>query len=236
MLTYEYGTTVVHRLDPRSKLVAQVGFAVAAVTATEPVALAGLTLFALGSLALVRLSPLRVLRVFRFVLVVLAVAPLFATLEPGPPWVVPERAPSSILAGYQVVLVLLVSSAYVRTTPIRETRAAIQRHVPGRVGQLLGVGVALVFRFVPVVTRDIRRVCLAIRARTGESLSTRMYVRTLSLVSLQRALTRANTLSFALRARCFAWNPTLPRLQFGTADYLVSAVGVLLVCLGVLSV
>lgn len=236
MLTYEHGTTVFHQLDARSKLVAQVGFAVAAVTATDPIVLGGLTLLALATLGLARLSPLRVLRRFWFVLVILAMAPLFATFEPGSPWIVPERALPSVVAGYQVVLVLFVSAVYVRTTPIRETRAAIQRHVPGRAGQLLGVGVALVFRFLPVLTRDIRRVRLAIRARGGETLSTRERLQMLALVSLQRALGRAETLSVALRARCFAWNPTLPRLQFRALDYPLLAFGVLLAVLGLFSI
>ncbi len=235
MLVYEYGTTVFHRLDPRSKLVAQVGFAIAAVTATEPAVLAGLTVLALATLALARLSPLRVLRAYWFLLVLLAIAPLFAMFEPGSPWLVLERAPSSVLAGYQVLLVLFISAVYVRTTPVRKTRAAIQRHVPGRAGQLLGVGVALVFRFVPVLARDISQIRFAIRARGGKALSVREYIQTLSLVSLQRALARAETLALALQARCFAWNPTLPRLQFRALDYPVLAAGVLLAGFGVLS-
>lgn len=235
MLTYEYGTTIFHRLDPRSKLVAQVGFALAAVTATDPTALAVLTLAVLGTLFLAHLSPLRVLRAYWFVLVLLAVAPLFAMLEPGSPWLVPERAPPSLVAGYQVVLVLSVSAVYVRTTPVRETRAAIQRHVPGRPGQLLGVGVALVFRFVPVLARDIAQIRLAIRARGGERLPVRKRIQTFSLVGLQRALSRADTLALALQARCFAWNATMPQLRFTALDYPVLATGVLLAGAGVIS-
>jgi biotin transport system permease protein len=233
MLTYEYGTTIFHRLDPRSKLVAQFGFAFAAVTATEPPVLAGLTLLALGALALARLSPVRVLRTYWFILILLGLAPLFASIRFGPPWFAPEHAPPSILAGYQVVLVLFVSAAYVRTTPVRETRAAIQRHVPGKAGQLLGIGVGLVFRFFPVLLRDVRRVRLALRARGGDNLPTRERIQRISLLTLQRALSRAETLSVALRARCFSWNPTLPALRFTRLDVPVLAAGVLLVGVGV---
>ena len=225
MLAYESGTTLFHRLDPRSKLLGQVGFTVAAFTQTDLVALGSLTLLAGAVLALARLSPLRVLRAYWFILLFLGLAPLFATVELGPPWVVPERALPSVVAGYQVVLVLFVAAVYVTTTPVRETRAVIQRYVPGRLGQLLGVGVALVFRFVPVVFRDLQQGRLAIRARGGDSLTTRATVQTVSLVTLQRALSRAETLSVALRARCFAWNPTLPQLRFSRLDYPVLAVG-----------
>lgn len=229
MLTYEHGTTVLHRLDPRSKLLAQAGFAVAVFTHDSVLALVLLTGLALAVLAGARLSPVGVLRGFRFVLVVLATAPLFATLTFGSPWIVPARALDSIVAGYQVVLVLLVSTAYVRTTPVRETRATLQRHVPGKAGQLLGVGVGLVFRFFPLLWGDLGRIRLAIRARAGAGLSVRKRVQRISLLGVQRAIRRAETLSTALRARCFAWNPTLPHLQFTWIDYPVLVLGVLLV-------
>lgn len=228
MLSYQHDTTRFHRLDPRSKLLLQAGFALAVFTHTDPVILGGLTALALATLAGARLSPIRVLRAYWFVLVLLAMAPVFASLTFGPPWIVPERAVRSVVAGYQVILVLFVSAAYVRTTPIRHTRAAIQRHVPGKLGQLLGVGIALVFRFFPVLLSDIRRIQLAIRARSGTSLSLTEQLRVLTLVGLTRAFSRAETLSLALRARCFAWNPTLPRLRFSTLDYPVLALAVLL--------
>lgn len=234
MLTYEYGTTRLHRLDPRSKFVVQVGFAVAAVTASDPRLLAGLTLFALGTLGVGRLSPLRVLRTYWFVLIVLAIAPLFAMLRFGSPWIVPERAGPTLVAGYQVILVVFVSSVYVKTTPVRETRAALQRHLPGKIGQILGVGVALVFRLFPLLAGDLRRVRLALRARGGEALPTRELIRRLTLLGLQRALARADTLSVALRARCFAWNPTLPELQFRPVDYPVVGLGLALAGLALL--
>ncbi|SDJ19297.1 biotin transport system permease protein [Halovenus aranensis] len=236
MIAYEHGTTLFHRLDPRSKLVAQFGFAFAAVTTTEPSVVAVLSLVALGTLAVARLSVFRVLWTYRFVLVLLALGPLFASLRFGPPWLALEHAPPSLLAGYQVVLVLFVSAAYVRTTPVRETRAAIQRHVPGRAGQLLGTGVGLVFRFFPVVLRDVRRARLALRARGGDELSTRERIQRLSLLTVEQAFSRGERLALALRARCFSWNPTLPRLAFGRADYPLVAAGLLLTGLGFVQV
>lgn len=235
MLTYQHDTTLLHRLDPRSKLLLQVGFAIAAFTHTDPVILGALTGLALGLLAAAHLSPIRVLHAYWFVLVLLAMAPFFASLTLGPPWVVPERAAGSVVAGYQVVLVLFVSAASVRTTPVRETRAAIQRHVPGKLGQLLGVGIALVFRFFPVLLSDLGRIRLAVRARSGEGLPLTERLRLFALLGLRRALSRADTLSLALRARCFAWNPTLPRLRLSTADYPVLVLAVILAVLPLLT-
>lgn len=234
MIPYQPDDTFVHGLDPRSKLLFQLGFAVTAITQTATLVVALCTAIALLSLAAVRLSPIRVLRSFWIILVVLAMAPFFAMLTFGSPWIVPERGLPSVLAGYQIILVLFVSAAYVRSTPVRETRAAIQRHVPGKLGQLLGVGVGLVFRLFPVLLEDIERVRMAVRARSGHGISRTEEVRLLTLGGLQRALRRAGTLSLALRARCFAWNPTLPRLSFSVVDYPILGCGIVLLVIPLL--
>ena len=228
MLTYAPGETPAHRLDPRSKLAFQVGFAVAVFAHPRPVGLAVLTLVALGVLAAARLSPLVVLRTAWFLLLLLAVGAGVAAFVPGSPWVDPSRGIESLLAGYRVVLVLFVAGAYVRTTPVRQTRAAIQRHLPGRAGPLLGVGIALVYRFTPVLQGDLGRTRAAIRARGGARRSVVDRSRRLVQGGVRRAIARADTLSVALRARCFAWNPTLPVLRFRRADYPVLAVGLAL--------
>ena len=228
MITYDHGTTVFHRLDPRSKLLGQVGFAIAAFAHASPLVLGVLTALALAGLAVARLSVRRVLRTFWFILFVLALGVVFAGATLGSPWFETGPALDSVVAGYQVVLVLFVSSVYVRTTPVRETRAAVQRHVPGKLGQLLGVGMGLVFRFFPVLWSDVGQIRLALKSRAGDGLGTVEWIRRLSLVSLQRALERSETLSLALRARCFAWNPTLPHLSFSWLDVPMVGVAVVL--------
>ena len=228
MITYQHGDTFLHGLDPRSKLLVQFGFAAAVLGSTAGWWLGSMTALALLGLGLARLSPLRVLWTYRFVFVILGFAPLLASVTVAPLGLDPSRAVDPVLAGYQVLLVLLVSSAYVRTTPVRGTRAALQRHVPGRPGQLLGVGVARVFRFFPLLLADLRRSRHALRARGGDARGLVERTWRLALLGLQRAFGRADTLALALRARCFAWNPTLPVLRFSGPDYLAVLVGVAL--------
>ncbi|MFC7075457.1 energy-coupling factor transporter transmembrane component T family protein [Haloarcula halophila] len=228
MLTYEPGATVAHRLDARSKLAFQVGFAVAVFARPTPTRLAGLAVLAGVVLTAGRLSPLTVLRNYWFVVAILALGPLSAAVVLGSPWLAPDRALVPTVAVTRVLLVLFVSAAYVRTTPVRATRAAIQRHVPGRFGQALGVGVALTFRFLPVLRRDLLSVQDAIRARGGQRRSVVDRARRIAVVGLARALGRADHLSVALRARCFAWNPTPPAMAFGRGDYLVVTAAVAL--------
>jgi len=227
MLTYTPGDTVVHRLDPRTKLGFQFAFALVAFTAVTLPRLAGLLAVGVSCVYLAVTSVSVVVRGYWAVLAVLALGPLIAAVSLGPPWVEVGPAVESLRSVARIVPLLFVSTAYITATPVRDTRAAIQRTVPGRPGQLIGVGVALTFRFVPVLRADLRRVRDAVRARGGETRSFRERSQRLTTLMVVRALRRSDRLSVALQARCFAWNPTLPRLRFSRLDlpvWLLSAV------------
>jgi biotin transport system permease protein len=225
MLTYEFGTTFAHRLDPRAKLAWQLGFAIAAFVRPTPQRLGVLSILAAGVLLAGRLSPITVIRSYWFVFVLLLLGPFSAAVSLRRPWVVPERAIPSLLAISRVVLVLCVGAVYVKTTPVRDTRAVIQRYIPGRLGQSLGVGVALTFRFLPVLRRDLASVRDAVRVRGGTHRSIIDRAKRIAVVGLARALDRADRLSLALQARCFAWNPTPPQLSWHWRDYPVVIAG-----------
>jgi biotin transport system permease protein len=218
MIWYEPGGTLAHRLDPRSKLAFQFGFAIAAVANWSTVGLAAF--FAIGLVALLaaRLSPIEALRSYWVVLLVLAIGPIGAGLRLGPPWFALDPAVSSLRSVARVVPILLVSAAFVRSTPIRQTRAAIQWTIPGRAGALLGVGVSLTLRYVPVLRGDVTRVREALAARAGETRSVPERAGRIATLSVRRALDRSDALSLALQARCLSYNPTLPRLAFGWLD------------------
>jgi len=175
-----------------------------------------------------RTSPLSVLRGVWVLLPVLAVGPLLEGLSLSAPYFSLARARFPALASYRTLLVLFVAAAYVRTTPVRDSRAAIQRTVPGRPGQFLGLGVAFVFRFLPVLRRDLSRIRDASRARMGDRRRLDERMRVVALGGLNRAFSRADAFALALRARCFAWNPTLPALAFSRTDVPVLVLAVAL--------
>ena len=233
MLTVRRGNTIAHRLDPRSKLAVQVGFAIAAFAHTTPRGLLALSGIAVGCLAVAGTSPIAAIRDLRVVLVLLLVAPLLEGAQLGAPWFVVGDAVAPALASYRVLLILLVSVAYVRSTPVRDSRAALQRTVPGRAGQLLGVGVAAVFRFVPVLLADLLRIRDAMNARLGSERPLRRRMQVVAVAGLNRAYGRADRLAIALRVRCFAWNPTLPVLSFGPNDYPALALAAALALWGI---
>ena len=228
---YEPGATVVHRLDPRAKLAAQVSIAVAALAHTTPRGLVALTLLTGVILAFARTSPTAALAEFTLILPFLVGGPLIEGVTVAPVGFSVEQAIPPALAAYRTVLLLLVAAVYVRTTPVRESRAALQRTIPGKPGQLLGVGVGFVFRFLPLLRRDIARLRDGSAARLGTERSVRERMRLVAVGGLNRAFRRAETFELALRARCLAWNPTLPRLRFARRDApaLALAAGLLVV-------
>jgi biotin transport system permease protein len=228
MLAYTPGETIVHRLDPRSKILFQIGFAIAAFARPTWPWLGAVTLLGVCCVLLAGLSIRRALRAYWFVLLVLALGPVLAAVTLGSPWLRVEPALDSLRSVARVVPVLFVSAAFIYSTPVRETRGAIPHSIPGRVGQLLGVGVALTVRFIPVVRRDLHNIRSAIAVRGGDSRSVRDRAGRISTLSVVRALDHADRLSLALQARCFAWNPTLPKLEFTRIDYPVLACSLLL--------
>ena len=224
-LAYIPDESVSHRLDPRSKLLVQVGFAAAAYAYTTPRGLAVLTVVAVGCLWSAGGGP-RDMWGYRFALPFLLLAPLVAGATLGDPWFRIDRAADTALASYRVLIVLVVAAAYVRSTPVRDSRAAIQHTIPGKPGQFLATGVALVFRFLPLLKHDLLATREAIHARAGSErpLSDRM--RLVAVGGINRAFGRADRLGTALNARCFAWNPTLPRLAFGWVDTVALSAGI----------
>lgn len=228
IVQYTPGETLVHRLDPRSKLAFQFGFAIAAFASTDPRWQAAVMALAVGCLWTAGLSVRRVLRTYWIVLAFLGLLVLVSGLTIGSPWFRRGQALDSLLAVGRVVPILFVSAAFVYATPVRDTRAAIQQTIPGRFGRLLGVGVGLTFRFLPVIRRDVTRLREAIKARGGDARPFHDRVGRLALLATGRAISRSETLSLALQARCFAWNPTLPALRYRFADYAVLGVALAL--------
>jgi biotin transport system permease protein len=228
VIAYAAGDTVVHRLDPRTKLFVQATVAVAAFAHTTPRGLLALSAFVVAVCWLAATPLVDSLRTYRAFLPFLVAGPLLEGATLGAPWFVPADAVTPVLASYRVVLLLLLSTAYIRTTRVRESRAAIRWLLPGRAGVVLGAGVGFVLRFLPVLRDDLSTIRSAMDARLGSERSLRERIRLIGVTGLRRVFARADRFALALRARCFAWNPTLPRLDPTWRDGPALAVGVAL--------
>ena len=233
-LAYAPGDSLAHRLDPRAKLLVQAGFAAAVYATTSPRGLLLATPLAAGCLWAAG-GGLGDVRAFRFALPVLLGAPVVAGVTLGEPWIRPARAATTALASYRVGLILVVTAAYVRSTAVRESRAAVHHTVPGRLGAMAGLGVALVFRALPLLRADLHRAHEAVHARGGGARPVYVRMRAVAVVGVRRTLTRADRLGTAMTARCLSWNPTLPALSFGRLDAVALTLGFGLVAIAVAS-
>lgn len=229
MFRYRPMDRFAHSLDPRSKLFFQAAFVSATVidrTLTGLIlwtVVAGIALWAAG------LSFWKAVRQFRYPLVIVIVGIFAAGLTIGDPWFNVTDARQSARAGYAIGIALLVSGAYLASTPIRDTQAAVRWFLPGRFGRILGIGIGLVGRLLPVLFADLRRLGRARRARLGSRRRWSDRIGELGVAMLDRTFSRADRLSLALQARCFAWNPTLPSLSITTRDLFVFFIGLLLI-------
>lgn len=225
----EPGSDIVRRLDPRAKLAVQAAVAVAIFAHTSLVGLALFTALTLGFLAAGRMHPVAALREYGPFVPIMVLAPLLAGIQLHPPWFEPRATVGPALASYRTVLLLAIGALYVKTTPVRESRAAVQWLVPGRLGRLLGIGIAIVFRLLPLLQADLATIRDAIRARLGTERTARDRMRLVGTGGLRKATGRADRLSTAMQARALSWNPTPPRLRFTTTDYLALGLAIALV-------
>ena len=228
MLAYAPGDTLVHRLDPRTKLGVQVAFVAAAFAHTTPSGLLVLTVLALGVLGAAGLRPRTALVEVRAVVPLLVAGPVIEAARFGSPWLVPADAVAPALASYRTLLLLALALAYVRTTPVRHSEAAVAWALPGRPGRLAALGVGLVFRFLPLLQADVARVRQASNARLGSERPLRDRIRLVVSAGLGRALGRADRLAVAMRARCLSWDPTRPEVRAGRTDLVGCAFAVAL--------
>ena len=96
------------------------------------------------------------------------------------------------------------------------------------------MGVGFVFRFLPLLRRDIARLRDGSAARLGTERSIRERMRLVAVGGLNRAFQRAERFELAVQARCLAWNPTLPRLRFARRDAPVLALAAGLLAVAVI--
>ena len=107
---YKPGDTIAHRLDPRTKLFVQVGFAAVAFAHTTPRGLAVMTGLTAGILLVARTSPVAALAEVWVALPLLVGGPLLEGVTLAPLGFSPAAARVPALASYRTILLLLVAA------------------------------------------------------------------------------------------------------------------------------
>ncbi len=212
---YRRGSSILHRIDPRFKLlfVALVGLACWRASFTGLALVTGL--FALlAADARVRAGAL--LKSLRWVLLLLGlVFAARALSEGGEPlaaaWgvaVTRQGILSGLLVGWRLLLVVLAGVFLSATTRAAEVRAAVHwllepipRVPAGRVATMMG----LLLRFVPLVLEQAAENAAARRARGIEARKNPVYRLRMAVIPLLRkSFQRADHLALAMEARCYS--------------------------------
>lgn len=234
MFSYEPADTVIHRMDPRGKLVFQLAFAIAAYARTDVPSLLVLTAGVAGVFYLARLSPIALIYRLRYILGLLSLPPFIAVIQLGHPWIDLADGVEPMITGFRVLLILLVGIVYVRTTPIRASQAGIAWFVPGKAGRFLGIGTGLVARLLPQLLADITRIRTSMQLRHATERSVPERIQLLAIVSIESAFRRANRMDEALRVRCLSWNPTQYPLAVTRLDVAPIGAGFVLLVWGLM--
>jgi energy-coupling factor transport system permease protein len=229
-LSYQAGDTLLHRLDPRTKLLGMVGIVAAALIASVPFGMAAAYLFgAVAGLCATNLLPAlgRVLRPMFFLIVLFGV--LLVIITPGKAithiWIVVPTYDGVALAirlGLQALLIVYTTSLMSLTTPPLAVADALEwalgwlHHFRVPVQDIIAM-VAIGLTFVPLLIEETQRVFAAQRARGADlgvnALLEEEAMGALLIPLILANLRRGDELAESMEARLYATGPRTSLVQ-----------------------
>ena len=232
---YRSGTSVLHQLDVRFKLIFLVMISFVSLQAHgSALSVLTITLLALminaGQTAKSLLTLLRYAIIF---LVLIFIARALST--PGSPvfeyktvTVTREGIYGGAMVCWRLVIVILIGLSFVATTRTSEVKAAIEwflSPVPFIPAQRVSIMMSLVIRFIPVILDQAKETADAQRARGVENRKNPVYrLRKLLIPLMRRTFERADKLAMAMEARCYTENRTDPELSSSHRDWIALVV------------
>jgi len=228
---YLPGTSILHRLDPRTKqfLVMYLGSC----------CLLGHELFlaimtsVIFSLAPKSCWPFRLLRELRFFLLFLSGLFVVRAFELDPRWLPRtdlQQLVSALRFCWQLLLVVLLGVMLVYTTGTKEIRAGMiwwLKPVPFINEQVMATMIGLLIRLMPLILFQALEVTEAMKARNIENRRNPFYrfVR-FTILLFRRAFARGDELVDAMQARCYTEQRTMPALAATAVDAAALILGV----------
>ncbi len=229
---YRSGRSLLHRLDPRTKLISLILISIGSLGA-DLSGLAVLFLLFLAALRPIHWSLSAVIREIRYLLflltlVFLARAFSAAGTPVGSVWdvtVTREGLFEGLLISGRLLVVVLWGLIFVAVTRPAEVRATIVwllGPVPLIPEKRVATMVSLLVRFIPVIARQARETGDAQRARGIEARKNPVFRLTAFAVPLMRRIFQdADQLVIAMEARCYSEDRTGPDLTWHRRDWLV---------------
>lgn len=218
---YFPGNSLIHRLDPRAKLIMLVAYLVIIFCTFNYVSLAIVTLFTVFYIAISGVSPkfyFKSLKVIIFIVIVTSVLNLFyGTGDPLWQWgilkVTVNGINRAIFVTIRIICLILSSSCLTFTTSPTELTDAIERlmkplnkiHFPVHE---IAMMMSLALRFVPTLLEETDKIMQAQKARGADMDSGNIFKRVKALIPILiplfvSAFRRAYEIATAMECRCY---------------------------------
>ena len=220
---YVEGNSLIHRLDPRMKIVLSILYIVTIFLAKSVTAFALLTLSAFLLIALTGLSPAMILRGMRpllFIIVFTAVFNIFwmtgdtLLISLGPIKIYLEGIINAVLIILRIVLLIVATSVFLTytTTPLALTDGPEQLlaplkklHVPVHEFSMM---MTIALRFIPTLIDETQKIMNAQKARGADFSTGNLLQRAKALIPILiplfiSAFRRADELATAMECRCY---------------------------------
>ncbi|HIU63644.1 MAG TPA: energy-coupling factor transporter transmembrane protein EcfT [Candidatus Avacidaminococcus intestinavium] len=218
---YYPGTSPIHKLDPRSKILASLLYIIGVFLATEPISYAIIISFLFGIIMLSKLPVYLVLKSIKplWIIIVLTLAIHVFTGQGEELWswkyftVTKEGLAMGIKMSLRLILLLMISSILTFTTsPIVLTDGIEALLKPfrklGVPAHELAMMMTIALRFIPTLLEETDRIMKAQASRGADFSSGNLIKRIKSLLPILiplfiSAFRRADELAVAMEARCY---------------------------------
>ena len=247
---YFPGNTVVHRLDPRTKLLMVILFIVALFTAEGPIAYLAVFLFLGVAVGLSRIPPRTILKGLKPLVVIICLTGLLNLFyTPGTPvvkfWVLTitqEGIFSALFMIWRILMLITGTFMLTYTTspialtdglelllnPLKRTKVPVHE---------LAMMMSIALRFIPTLIEETDKIMSAQKARGADFETGSILQRAKALIPILvplfvSALRRADELAVAMECRCYQGGKgrtRMKRLRFAGRDYVTLLLGILLV-------
>ena len=243
---YFPGNTVIHRLDPRTKLIAVLLYIVALFQAKGWVGYAAVLLASVGCMALSRLKPKVIFKGLKPMIFIIALTALLNIFYTGgtpiiPGWIITWEG---IVRAVQMVLriVLLICGTFLltyTTSPIALTDGLELLMSPLKVIKVpvheMTIMMSMALRFIPTLIEETDKIMSAQKARgadfeTGSLVSRAKALLPILVPLFVSAFRRADELAIAMESRCYhggEGRTRMKQMKFAGIDYAALAVSAL---------
>ena len=246
---YIAGESIIHRLDPRVKIVSVIGMSIMVLNGNAFT----LTIFSIFLAALIALSGIPVHQIAKairpmkvFFLLIFFLHLIFTDGTPVPPFpswkitVTYEGLSKGVLITWQFTLLVVTASILTMTTSPTELVSGIERllrplKILGIPSHDVAIMIAIALRFVPTFLQEIERIKEAQMARganfkTGGLLARAKATSSLVLPLVVNSVRRAEELATAMEARGYGRGPRtyMKELSMSLPDYTAIVIMVLI--------